>query len=223
MTVRDPKRAAVLAQCEHEYLNGIPDGDDGNLLYPSLNTLATRYNLPLRVVELEAAKRSWARHRETRRIRSLTQQRERRSFQIARLEQIFNDKAMALAERELTVLGRIVHEHVQMASKAARQEKVNVELGDPDPMVRSEIPIAEIQGVVRSLEGLAQVKERLLGAPPRSFLVPVEDDTDEVDEDEESTKAREVTLIEIYREQFKLEKAYAHEEIADDDEDETES
>lgn len=204
MNPRTPQRKADIEAARLEYLNGYDNEGGVGRIYPSLNSLAMKYKIPAGTLRDECTEGQWTRQRETSRIKALTRQRERRAYDVAKLEAVFNDRAMQIVDAEMAVLRRVAFEHVRAIGLTQEQEQVMgapARLADLSPEMQKEVTL-----VVNALRELSHVKHNLLGTPPRApvEIAEVEEEAQDDSVDELVNGPRRVELIDIYKRQLAL-------------------
>jgi hypothetical protein len=229
----DPERARRLNKAELDYVNGIWDEEAEEWTWPSYPQLAAKYDLPLRLVNLEAARHKWVSRRERRKTEMI-------AFQNEQTRKRWLDEDRAIMGVLLNNIGvsvatvaRLQDEHRRLIEKALNEEREARENGDPNYIARVPIRPSEVEGLIRATETAMKTAEKLAVrisglptvlpevAPPQPIKTVEEEERER--EAADRLAAPEETLLEIYKEMAKIEEArnraprVIYGELGDDD------
>jgi hypothetical protein len=230
----DPDRAAKLNKAELEYVNGIWDDEDQVWVWPSYPQLAAKHDLPLRVINEQAAKHNWVSRRELRKTQMLQFQNEQTRKRWLEEEREIAGILMNNIGRSVMVVARLQDEHTRIIKGALKEEADRRAAGEEDPVVRVGIRPSEVEGLMRASETamktLERLAQRISGLPtvlpepaPPQLIQTVEQEKEQEDAADQP-QAPEETLLEVYKIMRDIEEARARGPrvilMEEDDEDE---
>lgn len=212
-----PERAKKLNMAELEYVNGVMDEESGEIAWPSYPELAAKYEMPVRVINEQAAKHNWVRRREQRRTAMIAFRNEQTRKQWLEMDR----EVMGVAQQTLHglthVANRIGEEYIIRARKAVAEENARKAAGELDAFVPTGIRPAELESTARTIETLVKSAERLAlriqGLPtvlpeiaPPTLILTVEQEEAERDIAAEKVMPKS-TLADVLREMRAIEEA----------------
>lgn len=214
----EPDRAAVLNKAELDYVNGIWDAELEQWTWPSYPQLAGKYDLPLRLINEQAAKHKWVSRRERRKTEMIAFQNETTRARWLDEDRQIMGMLMTNLGKNVELINRVHDEQLRLARRAIREEaRLREEEGEEDPLVLSGVRTQTLKELAQAsaevMKTSRALNERIVGLPtvlpeiaPPVLLLTAEQEAAH-DKEIERLATPEDTLLEIYKEMAKIEES----------------
>lgn len=213
----DPERAAVLNKAELDYVNGIWDIELEEWTWPSYPQLAAKYDLPLRLINEQAAKHKWVSRRERRKTEMIAFQNESTRKRWLDEDREIMGILMHNIGRNVLLIGRVQDEQYRLVQAAMKREQERRDQGEEDPIELSGVRAQTLKELAaanaEAMKTAKALSERISGLPtvlpepaPPLLMLTAEQEAEHAEE-VERLASPEDTLLEIYKEMAKIEES----------------
>lgn len=163
-----PRPADDVARFERarvEYVHGLRETEDGDVVYPTLAQVAQRNGVGESALNGEATRKSWKHQREIHRREDLMESLREGSFDLVTEAVAATRLISAMHRQGVTVAKRVFTEAERAVRRAEAEEAELRNMGDPDPDVRAKLDWRSMRNASQVLMELSSSKQMAVGTP----------------------------------------------------------